>query len=112
LRANRWPCSNSRMCNHYSIDIGQQAIRDIAKAMRDMTGNMPSLPGVFPDYFAPIVRNAPEGVRELTIARWGMPSPAFALTNEKTDAGVTNVRNLSSSHWHRWLGVPDCCVVQ
>jgi hypothetical protein len=34
------------MCNLYSIDIGQQAIRDIAKAMRDMTGNMPSLPGV------------------------------------------------------------------
>ena len=46
------------MCNLYSIDIGQQGIRDIAKAMRDMTGNMPSLPGVFPDYFAPIVRNA------------------------------------------------------
>jgi hypothetical protein len=45
------------MCNLYSIDIGQQAIRDIAKAMRDVTGNMPSLP-VFPDYFAPIVRNA------------------------------------------------------
>jgi hypothetical protein len=40
------------MCNLYSIEIGQQAIRDIAKAMRDMIGNMPSLPGVFPDYFA------------------------------------------------------------
>jgi hypothetical protein len=50
-------CSNPPMCNLYSIDIGQQAIRDIAKAMRDVTGNMPSLP-VFPDYFAPIVRNA------------------------------------------------------
>jgi hypothetical protein len=36
------------MCNLYSIDIGQQAIRDIAKAMRDVTGNMPSLPGVLP----------------------------------------------------------------
>jgi hypothetical protein len=38
LRANRRPCSNSRMCNLYSIDIGQQAIRDLAKAMRDVTG--------------------------------------------------------------------------
>jgi putative SOS response-associated peptidase YedK len=87
------------MCNLYSIDIGQQAIRDIAKAMRDVTGNMPSLPGVFPDYFAPSVRNAPDGVRELTMARWGMPSPAFAIGGKKTDPGVTNIRNGSSGHW-------------
>jgi putative SOS response-associated peptidase YedK len=99
------------MCNLYSIDIGQQAIRDIAKAMRDMTGNMPSLPGVSPDYFAPIVRNAPDGVRELTMARWGMPSPAFVLAGKKTDPGVTNIRNLSSPHWRRWLNVASRCVV-
>jgi putative SOS response-associated peptidase YedK len=99
------------MCNLYSIDIGQQAIRDIAKAMRDVTGNMPSLPGVFPDYFAPIVRNAPDGVRELTMARWGMPSPAFAIGGKKTDPGVTNIRNGASGHWRRWLGVPSRCVV-
>jgi putative SOS response-associated peptidase YedK len=99
------------MCNLYSIDIGQQAIRDIAKAMRDVTGNMPSLPGVFPDYFAPIVRNAPDGVRELTMARWGMPSPAFVLAGKKTDLGVTNIRNLSSPRWRRWLGVQSRCVV-
>jgi putative SOS response-associated peptidase YedK len=99
------------MCNLYSIDIGQQAIRDIAKAMRDVTGNMPSLPGVFPDYFAPIVRNAPDGVRELTMARWGMPSPAFAIAGKKTDPGVTNIRNVASPHWRRWLGVASRCVV-
>jgi putative SOS response-associated peptidase YedK len=99
------------MCNLYSIDIGQQAIRDIAKAMRDVTGNMPSLPVVFPDYFAPIVRNAPDRVRELTMARWGMPSPAFAIGGKKTDPGVTNIRNGSSGHWRRWLGVPNRCVV-
>ena len=34
--------------------------------------------GIFPDYAAPIVRNQPDG-RELTMARWGMPSPVFAL---------------------------------
>jgi putative SOS response-associated peptidase YedK len=76
------------MCNLYSIDIGQQAIREIAKAMRDVTGNMPSLPGVFPDYFAPIVRTAPDGVRELSMARWGMPSPAFALTMSSSISSV------------------------
>jgi hypothetical protein len=35
------------MCNLYSITKGQMAIRDLAKAMVDHTGNMPSLPGVF-----------------------------------------------------------------
>ena len=46
----------TRMCNLYSITKGQQAIREFAGAMHDRTGNLPSLPGVFPDYFAPIVR--------------------------------------------------------
>jgi hypothetical protein len=32
-----------------------------ARAMRGDVGNMPTLPGVFPDYFAPIVRNSAEG---------------------------------------------------
>ncbi len=44
--------------------------------MVDRTGNLPPLPGIFPDYTAPIVRNYPQG-RELVLARWGMPSPAF-----------------------------------
>jgi hypothetical protein len=33
--------------------------------MQDRTGNLPPLPGIFPDYSAPIVRNQPGG-RELT----------------------------------------------
>ena len=62
------------MCNLYSVTKGQAAIIALTRAMRDRTGNLPSLPCVFPDYLAPIVRNAPDGVRELTMARWGMPS--------------------------------------
>lgn len=68
------------------------------------------LPGIFPDYLAPIVRNTAEG-RELAMVRWGMPSPAFALQGKKTDPGVTNVRNVKSPHWRRWLGVESRCVV-
>jgi hypothetical protein len=33
------------MCNLYSITKGQQAIRDLAGAMRDLTGNLPMMPG-------------------------------------------------------------------
>jgi putative SOS response-associated peptidase YedK len=69
-------------------------------------GNLPPLPGIFPDYLAPIVRNAPDGVRELTMARWGMPcSPTFGA------APVTNIRNAKSAHWRRWLDPANRCVV-
>jgi putative SOS response-associated peptidase YedK len=87
----------------YSVTKGQQAIRELAGAMRDKTGNLPPLPGIFPDYAAPIVRNQPHG-RELTMARWGMPSRVFALKGKKSDPGITNVRNVKSPHWRRWLG--------
>jgi putative SOS response-associated peptidase YedK len=50
-------------------------------------------------------------VRELATARWGMPSPAFALKGRNSDPGVTNVRNVASPHWRRWLGVENRCVV-
>jgi putative SOS response-associated peptidase YedK len=68
------------------------------------------LPGIFPDYAAPIVRNTPGG-RELAMVRWGMPSPLFALKGKNPDPGVTNVRNVASPHWRRWLGVESRCVV-
>ncbi len=90
------------MCNLYSMTKGQQAILELSRAMRDMTGNLPQLPGIFPDYSALIVRTGSDGVRELAMARWGMPSPAFALEGKKVDRGVTNIRNTGSPHW--WLG--------
>jgi putative SOS response-associated peptidase YedK len=79
--------------------------------MHDRTGNLPPLPGIFPDFAAPIVRTAEDGERELLLARWGMPSPAFALNGKKVDKGVTNIRNASSPHWRRWLGPSTRCLV-
>jgi putative SOS response-associated peptidase YedK len=67
------------MCNLYSQTKGQAAIIALTRAMQDTTGNLPPMPEVFPDYRAPVVRNAPDGVRELTLARWGMPSSHQAL---------------------------------
>ena len=98
------------MCNLYSLTKGQQAILELAGAMMDRTGNLPPMSGIFPDYAAPIVRNG-NGGRELALARWGMPSPVFALEGKKTDPGVTNVRNLASPHWRRWTGVEHRCLV-
>jgi putative SOS response-associated peptidase YedK len=98
------------MCNLYSLTKSQDAIRQLVRALTDTTGNLPPLPGIFPDYPAPIVRERGQG-RELAMARWGMPSPAFALEGKKSDPGVTNVRNLESAHWKRWLGPEHRCVV-
>ena len=99
------------MCNLYSVRTNQAAILARAGAVRDRVGNLPPLPGVYPDYPAPIVRTATDGMRELAMARWGMPSPAFALQGKKTDPGVTNVRNTASPHWRRWLSEEHRCLV-
>ena len=98
------------MCNLYSLTKGQQAILELTRALVDRTGNLPPMPGIFPDYAAPVVRNGAEG-RELALARWGMPSPAFALEGKTVDKGVTNVRNTSSPHWRRWLKPESRCLV-
>jgi putative SOS response-associated peptidase YedK len=102
--------------------------------MRDMSGNLAPMPGVFPDYKAPVVRNAPDGKRELAMLRWGMPSSQLAqmeaakkraakleakgkavdfkeLLRMEPDSGVTNIRNIASKHWKRWLGIEHRCVV-
>jgi putative SOS response-associated peptidase YedK len=99
------------MCNLYSETKGQEAIRKLADVMRDTTGNLPPLPGIFPDKLAPVVRNAPDGVRELALLRWGMPSPPAFLKPGQIDPGVTNIRNPNSPHWRPWLGQANRCVV-
>jgi putative SOS response-associated peptidase YedK len=45
------------------------------------------------------------------MARWGMPTPPQFLKGRKADGGVTNIRNTTSSHWRRWLGPDNRCLV-
>jgi hypothetical protein len=42
------------MCNLYSVTKGQAAIIAFTRALRDSTGNLPPMPGIFPDYMAPV----------------------------------------------------------
>jgi putative SOS response-associated peptidase YedK len=94
------------MCNLYSLTKGQKAIRDLAKAMVDHAGNVPSLPGIFPDGMAPVVRTMPDGQRELVMMRWGFPSPS-----PKGPPLVTNVRNTESRYWRPYLKPEFRCLV-
>lgn len=98
------------VCNLYSQVKGPSAIREVTKAMIDEIGNAQPLTGIFPDQMAPVVRNTEAG-RCMSMLRWGMPSPKFALKNRNTDSGITNVRNTASPHWRRWLNVKSRCVV-
>ena len=123
------------MCNLYSMTTNVEAIRRLFQVdpSHDLTGNLPSLPGIYPDYPAPIVRNSGTS-RELAMARWGMPSSQKALmdTTKKRagkleakgktvdfkellrmepDSGTTNIRNVNGAHWRRWLGPDHRCLV-
>lgn len=98
------------VCNLYSMTRSQEAMRRLFAGLEDRAGNMPTLPGIYPDYPAPIIRNVGEG-RELAMARWGMPTPPQYLAGKKVDRGVTNIRNVGSSHWRPWLGPEHRCLV-
>jgi putative SOS response-associated peptidase YedK len=123
------------MCNLYSITTNVEAIRRLfaVDPSNDRAGNLPPMPGIYPDYPAPIVRNGSSG-RELVMARWGMPSSQKALMDAakkranklqakgkmvdfkellrmEPDSGTTNIRNVNSSHWRRWLDPTNRCVV-
>ncbi|HUZ66576.1 MAG TPA: SOS response-associated peptidase, partial [Beijerinckiaceae bacterium] len=52
----------------------QEAIRRLFKVTRDQAGNLASLPAIFPDGLAPVVR-LDGGDRQLEMMRWGMPCP-------------------------------------
>jgi putative SOS response-associated peptidase YedK len=91
------------MCNLYSITTNQAVIIALFRVINRYVGNQPPMPGVFPDYPAPVVRNTDTG-RELTMMRWGMPPPP-----RTGGPPVTNIRNTSSPHWRGRLKPKNRC---
>ena len=94
------------MCNLYSVTKGQAAIREAFRVMADRTGNLPPLPGIFPDQMAPVIRNTPDG-RALSMLRWGFPGPPGVPGNRP----VTNIRNTASAFWRAWMAPAHRCLV-
>jgi putative SOS response-associated peptidase YedK len=122
------------MCNLYAIKRGRAEIAAITRALFDRNHNQPPIPGVYPDYSAPVVLDAGDGQRQMRDMRWGMPSPRKTLLDATSrranklrakggevdfaellkmepDKGVTNIRNVASAHWKRWLGPKNRCLV-
>ena len=96
---------NRNMCNLYSITTNQAAIAALFRVVNQYVSNLPAMPGVFPDYPAPVVRNA-GAERELISMRWGMPPPP-----KFGGPPVTNIRNTNSPHWRGWLKPENRCLV-
>lgn len=115
------------------MTTNQEAIRRLFNVTTDNVGNLPPLPGIYPDYMAPVVHMS-NSERALSMMRWGMPTSQKVLLDAakvragkleakgktvdfkellrmEPDKGVTNVRNTSSSHWKRWLGPAHRCLV-
>ncbi|HEY2047973.1 MAG TPA: SOS response-associated peptidase [Caulobacteraceae bacterium] len=122
------------MCNLYAIKRGRAEIAEFTRALFDRNHNQPPIPGVYPDYSAPVVIDAGDGGREMRDMRWGMPSPKKVLLDAagkranklrakggqvdfaellkmEPDKGVTNIRNAVSPHWKPWLGPRNRCLV-
>jgi putative SOS response-associated peptidase YedK len=89
--------------NLYSNTTNQEAIRSLFRVINRYVGNLPPMPAVFPDYPAPVVRNAGDD-RELTMMRWGMPPPP-----RTGGPPVTNILNTSSPHWRGWPRLESRC---
>ena len=59
------------MCNLYSITTNQAAIIALFRVVNRYVGNLAPMPGVFPDYPAPVVRNTDSGRELLRIVMRG-----------------------------------------
>ena len=54
----------------YSITTNQAAISALFRVVNRYVGNLAPMPGVFPDYPAPVIRNTDAG-SEMVLMRWG-----------------------------------------
>jgi putative SOS response-associated peptidase YedK len=84
------------MCNLYSITTNQAAIIRLFRQVNRYVGNLAPMPGVFPDYPAPVIRNTDTGT-ELTMMRWGMPPPPRTGGHQQQKYLVTALARLAEA---------------
>ena len=120
------------MCNLYSITTNQAAISALFRVVNRMLATWPRC--LASSQITKRRSSGPAQGRELATARWGMPSSSKALMDAtkkraeklqakgktvdfkellrmEPDGGTTNIRNVKSKHWTRWLGPEHRCVV-
>ena len=75
----------------YPYSINQAAIIGLFRVINRYVGNLPPMPGVFPDYPAHVVRNV-GAEREMVLMRWRMPPPPRTGAMVNTDMSNGNMR--------------------
>src|SRR5215813_8514427 len=88
------------MCNFYSITTNQAAMIALFRVINRYVGNLPPMPGVFPDYPAPVI-HASEGA----FARWPWCAGAYRSLCRRD---VSQTRDPSAArHALRFWESPD-----
>ena len=77
------------MCNLYSLNKNKNTVATMFRVAHNRTVHIDPLPGIFPNYTAPVVRHAGDGEREMALMSWGFP----LLQAGKAPRRVTNVRD-------------------
>jgi putative SOS response-associated peptidase YedK len=99
------------MCNLYNITTTHAALHQLVLSFRDASGsNYPPSLDIYPNHWAPVVRVAGDGERELAMLQWGMPTPPDRVKGN-ADRGTTNIRNPTFNHWKQFLGIENRCIV-
>lgn len=98
------------MSHLYSLISTQQAMREALRIDDDRAGTLFSLPDIARNTDAPIVHLL-DGQRVLSVYRFGMPTPAYALVGKTWDRGVTNVRKMTSPDWRSRRGLQGRCLI-
>ena len=80
-------------------------MRQLFKIDDDLTGNLPAMPGIYPDTMAPVIVTE-NGRRQMQMMRWGFPPPPNLAARP-----VTNIRNASSPFWRPWFKPENRCLV-
>jgi putative SOS response-associated peptidase YedK len=102
-QAELFGCNRNHLI--YSITTNQAALIALFRVMNRYVGNLPPMPGVFPGYPAPVVRNVGTD-RELTMMRWGCRRRR-SLAGRRSPTSATRRRRTGGG----WLKPENRCLV-
>jgi putative SOS response-associated peptidase YedK len=96
------------VCNLYSLNKNKEAVAKMFGVGHNRTVDIPLFPGIFPNYVAPVVRQAADGDRELVNMNWGFVLPQSG----KAPRRVTNVRDdkAMTGFWRESIEKRRCLV--
>src|SRR6516225_8821765 len=94
------------MCNLYSITTNQAAIIALFRVINRYVGNLPPMPGRFPDYPAPVIRNNTDAGTEMMTMRWDT-LPWRRAARCSSEIGAKNdTQDTTVPAYGRWLTDP------